>query len=81
MNKEVKQIIEDKLGLMESDYELDSDFREDLGCDSLDMMDLTMTIEKEFNIMIPDDDVYSINTVQQLMDYVDKRISVLQEDR
>jgi acyl carrier protein len=65
---------------MESDYELNSDFREDLGCDSLDMMDLTMTIEKEFNIMIPDDDVYSINTVQQLMDYVDKRISVLQED-
>ena len=74
MNKEVKRIIEDKLGLRESDYELRSDFRMDLGCDSLDMLDLIMEIEKEFNIMIPDDDAYSINTVQQLMDYVDKRI-------
>lgn len=80
MNKEVKKIIEDKLGLRESDYELRSDFRKDLGCDSLDMMDIIMTIEKEFGIMIPDDDAYAINTVQQLMDYVDKRISVLQED-
>jgi len=74
MNKKVKQIIEDKLGLKESDYELRSDFRMDLECDSLDMMELIMTIEKEFNIMIPDDDAYNINTVQQLMDYVDKRI-------
>lgn len=74
MNKEVKRIIEDKLGLRESDYELRSDFRRDLGCDSLDMLDLIMTIEKEFNIMIPDDDAGTVNTVQELMDYVDKRI-------
>lgn len=74
MNNKVKHLIEEKLGLNEGDYELTSSFREDLSCDSLDMMEIAMSVEREFNIVLPDDDVDKIITVQDLMDYVDNRI-------
>lgn len=74
MNNKVKQLVEDKLGLGENDYELGSSFREDLGCDSLDMMEIAMNVEREFNIALPDEDVDKIITVQDLMNYVDSRI-------
>ena len=73
MEKKVKQIIEDKLGISPGDYRNDERFIDDLGCDSLDMVDLIMECEKEFNISIPDDDVDKILTVQNLIDYVKER--------
>lgn len=73
MEKKIKQLIEDKLGISPGDYKNDEKFVDDLGCDSLDMVDLIMECEREFNISIPDDDVYRIITVQDLIDYVTER--------
>lgn len=73
MEKEVKRIIEDKLGISPNDYRNEERFIDDLGCDSLDMVDLIMECEKEFNISIPDDDVGKVLTVQDLIDYVRER--------
>lgn len=76
MEKIIKSIIENKFGINPKDYSNDSSFTEDLGCDSLDVVDLIMDIEKEFNISIPDDDVTRLNTVGNLIEYVKGRISV-----
>lgn len=73
MEKKIKYLIENKLGISPGDYRNDERFISDLGCDSLDMVDLIMECEKEFNISIPDDDVYRILTVQDLIDYVTER--------
>jgi len=70
MEQKVKNIILDKLGISESDYNLTSDFKEDWGCDSLDIMELVMECEKEFNIIIPDDAAEHIKTVQDLLNYI-----------
>lgn len=73
MEEKVKQIIKDKLGISSGDYRNEESFQEDLGCDSLDMVDLIMECEKQFNISIPDDDVDKLRTVQNLIDYVTER--------
>ena len=72
----LKEIIEEKLGIEPNNYSNDSRFIEDLGCDSLDVVDLIMDIEKEFNISIPDDDVNRLDTIGNLIEYVKERISV-----
>lgn len=73
MEEKIKQIIKDKLGISSGDYRNEESFQEDLGCDSLDMVDLIMECEKQFNISIPDDDVDKLRTVQNLIDYVTER--------
>ena len=73
MEEKVKQIIKDKLGISSGDYRNEESFQEDLGCDSLDMVDLIIECEKQFNISIPDDDVDKLRTVQNLIDYVTER--------
>jgi acyl carrier protein len=70
MEEKIKSIIENVLGLSSLDYDNSSNFKEDLGCDSLDLVDVIMECEREFNICIPDDDVDKIMTVQGLIDYV-----------
>lgn len=75
MEKIIKSIIENKLGISPKNYTDESNFREDLGCDSLDIIDLVMEVEKEFNISIPDNDIEKILTVKGLIDYVKGRLS------
>ena len=73
MEQKIKQIVEDKFGLRSSDYTLESKFIEDLGCDSLDLLDLTMECEREFNVVIPDDAVVNnIKTIQDLINYIEE---------
>lgn len=54
--EKVKDIIMDKTGLDDEDVKLESEFREDLGTDSLDEVELIMEFEREFDISIPDED-------------------------
>ena len=75
MEKVIKSIIESKLGINPEDYTDESNFRDDLGCDSLDMVDLIMEIEREFNISIPDNDIEKILTVEGLINYVKGRLN------
>ncbi|CAI5447840.1 unnamed protein product [Caenorhabditis angaria] len=59
-----------ELGVKKEDLQLSSRFVEDLGADSLDAVELSMRIEEEFEIEIPDEDAEQIKTVQDIYNYV-----------
>ena len=65
----VKELIADSLGV-ESEIELSASFIDDLGADSLDIVELVMLIEKDFDLEIPDEDAERISTVQDAIDYI-----------
>ena len=69
----IKQIIVDELGVDEAEVTENARFIEDLGADSLDLVELVMRFEEEFDIEIPDEDAEKITTVQQAIDYVTER--------
>lgn len=66
----VTKIIVDRLGVEESKVELDASFRDDLGADSLDVVELVMELEDEFDMEISDDDAEKIATVGDAVDYI-----------
>jgi len=74
IERKVKDLIENKLGINPKHYSEESNFREDLGCDSLDFIDLIMETEREFNIAIPDSDIDQVSTVKGLINYVKERL-------
>ena len=65
----IKQIIVDELGVDEAEVTENARFIEDLGADSLDLVELVMRFEEEFGIEIPDEDAEKITTVQNAVDY------------
>lgn len=69
----VKKIVVDQLGVSEADVTIDSTFIDDLGADSLDIVELIMAFEEEFDIEIPDDAAEKIKTVKNAVDYIDSR--------
>lgn len=75
IKNKIYDILEEKLGLISSEINDESNLIEDLGADSLDAVDIIMEVEKVFNIPIPDDDVEKINTVQDLITIVEQTIS------
>jgi acyl carrier protein len=66
----VTSIIADQLGLSEDDIKPDSKFIEDLGADSLDIVELIMAMEEEFQTEIPDEEAEKIRTVGDAIEYV-----------
>ncbi len=68
-------LIIDKLEIDESVIISTARFSEDFGADSLDMVELIMEFEKEFNISVPDDDADKIKTVEDAQNYILKLIS------
>ena len=66
----VKAIIADKLSIDEDTISLDSSFTEDLSADSLDIVELIMALEDEFDLEIPDEDAEGILTVGDIVDYI-----------
>ncbi len=66
----LKEIIVDKLSVSEDQIKPESRFIEDLGADSLDVVELVMAIEEKFGIEIPDEDAEKIRTVQDALDYI-----------
>ena len=69
----VKKIVTEHLGIEESKISLDSKFIDDLGADSLDTVELVMAFEEQFGIEIPDDAAETILTVQNAVDFIDKK--------
>ena len=67
----VKAIVVEQLGVDESEVAIDSTFIDDFGADSLDIVELIMAFEEEFNIEIPDDVAEKIKTVKDTVDYID----------
>ena len=76
MSEEIKQkvvsLIAEQLGKSESEVTLDSQFIEDLGADSLDLVELIMSMEDEFGVEIADEDAEKILKVSDAVDYVVK---------
>ena len=72
IEEKVKAIIVDKLGVEESQVTPEASFSADLNADSLDTVELIMEFEKEFGISIPDEDTSKINTVQDVIAYIEK---------
>jgi acyl carrier protein len=70
IEERVKKIVAEQLGSGEDEISNESSFIDDLGADSLDTVELVMSLEDEFDIEIPDDDAENIATVQAAIDYV-----------
>jgi acyl carrier protein len=67
----VKEIVVEQLGVDEADVAIDSTFIDDLGADSLDIVELIMAFEEEFNIEIPYEIAEKIKTVKDAVGYID----------
>lgn len=75
IEEKVKALIADKLGIDEKEITLQSNFINDLGADSLDVVELVMELEKGFSISIPDDEAEKISTVGEAIDSIKNKIS------
>lgn len=72
--RRVKDLIADSLGVKAAEVVPAASFIDDLGADSLDIVELVMQIEKEFAIQIPDEDAEKISTVQDAIDYISNKV-------
>ena len=68
----LKDIIAEQLSVEADEVNMDSNIQDDLGADSLDVVDLITTIEDEFDISIPDEAVEEIKTVGDIVNYIEK---------
>jgi acyl carrier protein len=66
----VKEIIVDQLGVEEDEVTPEAHFVEDLGADSLDIVELVMALEEEFGLEIPDEEAEKISTVNDAVEYI-----------
>ena len=68
----VKEIIVDALGCDEDNVTLEANLKEDLEADSLDAVELIMSVEEEFDVEIPDEEAQNMKTVKDIVDYIEK---------
>ena len=68
----VRDIVVDQLGVEADEVNIDSTFIDDLGADSLDIVELIMAFQEEFGIEIPDEAAEKIKTVQDVVSYIDQ---------
>lgn len=72
MFERVQEVLADQLGLEENEIKPESKLKEDLGADSLDMVELIMAMEEEFDVEIPDEEAQNIRTVADAVNYVEQ---------
>ncbi|TMC23562.1 MAG: acyl carrier protein [Chloroflexi bacterium] len=70
----LKKIVVDQLGVDESEVVPNASFVEDLNADSLDLVELIMSLEEEFKLQISDEDAEKITTVQEAEDYIEEHL-------
>ncbi len=68
--EKVKPVIADKLGIGEDEVTMESHFINDLGADSLGLVDITMALEEEYSMEIPDEEASKLVTVSAMIDYI-----------
>ena len=75
VDERVKSIIVEQLGVDAEEVTSAASFTDDLGADSLDIVELVMAFEEEFGIEIPDEDAENISTVQDAINYIQQHAS------
>ena len=75
IREKIKKIVVENLGVSEEQVTDDAQFAQDLGADSLDQVELVMSLEEEFGAEIRDEDADSLNTVGDAINYIEKRIA------
>ena len=70
MLEKMKEIIAEQLSVDASEIELSSNFKEDLGADSLDLFELVMALEEEYDVEIPAEELENIATVEDVIEYL-----------
>jgi acyl carrier protein len=73
VEQKVKQIIVEQLGVDESQVDTNASFVDDLGADSLDIVELVMAFEEAFELEIPDEDAEKITTVKDAVEYIEHK--------
>jgi acyl carrier protein len=73
VEQKVKQIIVEQLGVDEAQVDSTASFVDDLGADSLDIVELVMAFEEAFELDIPDEDAEKITTVKDAVEYIDAK--------
>lgn len=68
--EKVKDVIVEQLGVEDDTIKLDTSFIDDLGADSLDIVELIMALEEEFDMQIPDGEAEKISTVNDVVEYI-----------
>ena len=74
VEEKVKHIIVEQLGVDEDEVKSEASFVDDLGADSLDLVELVMALEEEFGLEISDEDAEKIGNVQQAIDYIEAHV-------
>ncbi len=69
----VKKVVVEQLDVAEDEVTQQASFVDDLGADSLDVVELVMGLEEEFDVEIPDEDAEKITTVQEAVAYIDEK--------
>ena len=72
IQERVIKVIAEQLSVDEEQVKAEAHFNDDLGADSLDLVELVMSLEKEFDCEIPDEEAEKITTVQSAIDYINK---------
>ena len=75
VEEKLKQIIVEQLGVDEAEVTSSASFVDDLGADSLDIVELVMELEEEFEITIPDEQAEKIKTVGEAIDYIERELA------
>jgi acyl carrier protein len=75
LEAKVREIVAQQLGKNVDQVTPEASFRDDLGADSLDVVELVMALEEEFGIQIPDEDAEKITTVGQAIDYIKQKVA------
>ncbi len=70
MLEKLKEIIAEQLGIAADEIKAESNFKDDLGADSLDLFELVMSLEEEYGVEIPSEDLEKIATVNDVMEYL-----------
>ncbi len=71
--EKVKKVVCEELGVQESEVTMEASFVDDLGADSLDVVELVMALEDAFGIDIPDDDVAGLKSVGDVVEYIESK--------
>ncbi len=73
LSERVNSIVTDQLGVDKESLSPEANLLDDLGADSLDVVELVMALEEEFGIEVPDDDVENIRTIRDILKYIEAR--------